>query len=623
MSKRFVCDIETDALHGYKSIHVAVLRDIDTGEVHVYRACHANPEGLSNALRDCDLLIGHNILDFDLPALRYFGIETPESLKVLDTLVLSKLLDYNNAQGHSLEAWGEYFGVAKSSFSDFCRWSQELEDRCIGDTLINLKLYQKFKPYVESSRWQPAIGLESFTVSLCRAISVRGFHFDKVKAEFLRQEIDQKVTELLQDFNTAFPPKQTLAHRVTARLTKKGTINASDFRFLPVDSNGCRDLTPYVPGQTYEFFDYIPFNPSSSKQRVERLNEAGWKPFKKTKGHKALIREIGRGKPTAEQKVKLEEYKTYGWTCDEENLKTLPKDAPEAAHKLAEYLILSSRLNNLTEWLSHVTYIGRIHGNFNHIGAWSHRASHNNPNMANIPSDDPYGKEFRALWTASPGYKLVGVDADGIQLRIFAHLCNDQRLIKAIESGNKDDKTDIHSLNKDILGIICKSRDAAKTFIYALLLGASLPKIAEILGCSTNDAREGMDRIFEFYPGWRELQQGRLIEEGEQGYITCIDGRRLKLPEPRLALTGHLQSGEKIIMAKAASIWYPQIRGLDAYPVNWVHDEWQTEVRDAEALPEYVRDLQMASLLAAGKSFGLNISTPGSQKMGYNWKETH
>lgn len=623
MSKRFVCDIETNSLKGYTAIHVAVLRDIDTGEVHVYRACHANPEVLSDALRDCVLLVGHNILDFDIPALRYFGIKLQQSTKVIDTLVLSKLLDYNNPMGHSLEAWGETFGVQKSSWNDFSRWSQELEDRCIIDTLINLKLYQKFKPYVESSRWQPAIELETFTVSLCQAISVRGFHFNRMEAEFLRQEIDQKVTELKLDFDQVFPPKKILAHRVTARLTKKGTINASDFRFLPMGIDGCRDLTPYTPGETYEFYDYIPFNPGSAKQRIERLNEAGWKPFKKTKGHKTLLREIGRGKPTAEQKTKLEEYKVYGWTCDEENLQTLPADAPEAAKKLAEYLILSSRLNNLTEWLSHVTNIGRIHGNFNHIGAWSHRASHNNPNMANIPSDNPYGHEFRALWTATPGYKLVGVDADGIQLRIFAHLCNDPKLIKAIESGNKDDKTDIHSLNKSILGTICKSRDAAKTLIYALLLGASLPKIAEILGCSRDEAQDGMDRIMDFYPGWKELQQGRLQEEGEQGYITCIDGRRLVLPEPRLALTGHLQSGEKIIMAKAASIWYPQIKDIEAYPVNWVHDEWQTEVLDQPGLPEHVRDLQMASLLAAGKSFGLNISTPGSQKMGYNWSETH
>jgi DNA polymerase-1 len=252
--------------------------------------------------------------------------------------------------------------------------------------------------------------------------------------------------------------------------------------------------------------------------------------------------------------------------------------------------------------------------------------------MANIPAvknrkGEPalYGWEFRSLWLAAQGRKLLGVDAEGIQLRLFTHLYEDYRLIEAVQNGNKEEGTDIHTLNKLVLGPICRSREVSKTYIYAMLLGAGDRKRAEILDATRKEADEAYNRLLSYYPGIAKLQNGRLAREGARGYITCIDGRYLPLPEARLALTGHLQSGEKIIMTKAMRIWEKELSNLkDKFDlVNWVHDEWQTEVEDDEKIIKTVAEAQMDGIVQAGEAYNLNIQLAGSYKVGRNWAETH
>src|SRR5690606_36965042 len=106
-----------------------------------------------------------------------------------------------------------------------------------------------------------------------------------------------------------------------------------------------------------------------------------------------------------------------------------------------------------------------------------------------------------SLWVARPGYRLVGTDADGLQMRIFAHKVNDEELINALIKGTKEDKTDIHSLHQRKLGESCKSRDSAKTFIYAWLLGAGNGKVAEILETTPANAKRAVTSFIESYPG--------------------------------------------------------------------------------------------------------------------------
>ena len=611
----FIIDTETNALKDYTKLHCIVLRNVkEPSDVRVYRnIVHPYPVGLRDLLVSSHL-VGHNIVGFDLGVLHHFlGVSKPVE-EVTDTLVLSRLID-RLRDSHSLESYGEQFKAPKNNFNDFSEWSQELENRCIQDTYINWKVYDYYKKYLNSPRWEDPIRLEHLTAALCNTLGTNGFLLDVPKGKKFFNILFNTVEDLKVSFKDVFPKRSKYIKTITPVLTSKGTLNSKDFRWTD-------DLTPFTANEPFSLFEWEEFNPNSAIQRVKRLNEAGWKPFNKTKGH--IIAERNK------DETPLQKFREIGWTTDEENLATLPEDAPEAARKLKEYLLLASRLGDLEEWLGLVRETGRIHGQFTHLGAWSGRVTHQKPNMANIPSTHdkkgriaPWGREFREIWIARPGYKLVGVDAEGIQLRVFAHLCNDRRLIKAIEEGKKEEKTDIHHLNKAILDTICNSRDTAKTYIYALLLGAGTKKQAEILGCSTKAAKEGYERILTYYPGWRELEEGRLQEEGERLYIEALDGRYIRLPEPRKALAAHLQGGETILMARAATIWQRRLQGVDYLPVNWVHDEWQTEVRDLPGLPELVAKEQMLAIEEAGRHYNLNIRLAGSAKIGNNWAETH
>lgn len=636
--KTYIVDTETNALTGYTKLHCVVFRSLED-EVTVFRHLETDA-GQKAAARQfatesVSTLVGHNLLNFDWGVLNHFGIcDSTQDIKLIDTLVLSRMLNYNQKGGHSLETWGEYFGIRKSDFNDFSQWSQRLEDRCINDTEINLRLYQKFLKYLNSDRYKAPIELEHLTTSLCNTIGTNGFTFNLPKAISLRDTLRISVNNLLISLRKGFPKVSRVVKVVSPKLTKKGTLNSKDFRFLSDN-----DLTPYSADADFSVFEWVEFNPNSPRQRVERLNAAGWKPFNKTKGHIQALRD----KDTP--KEKLEHYQIYGWTCDEENLATLPDTAPEAARSLKEMILQTSRLGDLDEWISACTGLPvdprgypRVHPTLTNPGAWPMRVSHQKPNMANIPATldrrgNPafLGHECRSLWTVPEGYKLVGVDADSIQLRIFAHLCEDEKLIAAISRGKKEDKTDIHHLNLGVMHPICKTREVAKTYIYALLLGAGLGKQAEILGCTKHEASTALKRMLEYYPNWKKLINGRLAREGSKGYIEALDGRYLLIPEARQALAAHLQSGEKIIMAKAAQNWIRMLKGLEDYYklVNWVHDEWQTEVKDEKTyafgyLPDYVATIQIGGLESAGRQLNMNlVITGGKPKIGDNWAETH
>ena len=332
-------------------------------------------------------------------------------------------------------------------------------------------------------------------------------------------------------------------------------------------------------------------------------------------------------------------FKRYGWTLSEVNLNTLPEDAPEGAKDLAEWLIVEGRRRSLMEWFSHLNdKDGRIHGRFTHIGAWTGRMAHSKPNQANIPAGfhgkpsnaveeakARYDHRLRALWTVEEGNYLVGTDAEGIQLRILAHLMKSPEYIEAIVSGDKDNGTDIHNLNRKALGMPHITRDMAKTFIYAFLLGAGNAKIAEILQVSAKDAEASVKRFMESITGLSNLKNNIIPRIAAKGFFVGLDGRKVPVPSQHKALAGMLQNGESVLMKHAALGWVAKAReqGFNFKLVTWPHDEWQTEVegtlQDAEALGK----LQVQSIVDAGVALNLRCPMDGSTDIGRNWQETH
>lgn len=639
-----VIDIETDGLENPTRIHVAVLLYVETKEEVVFSFPDGGPyTELVEALSRCDTLIGHNLLGFDLPVLiRLAGVRRDHQT-CIDTLVLSLLTDFSRERGHSLEAYGEELGIRKEGLgiTDWSAFSPVMVDRCRVDVRITAALLEKFSPFLSSSRWQAAIRTEHDIAWFCQTLHENGMAFDRQRAMELKGRILAECQALEAEFKHLFPPRSVLIREVTPRATKFGTLSRSDFRWV---KDG--DLTPYTPGATFSLIRFEEFNPASPKQRIDRLWEAGWKPTEKTQGHKDFLRSIaGKSELTAEEMEKKAHYQRYGWTTSEENLDTLPVDAPASIHKLIRWLLLSSRVKRIDEWLENVGIDGRIHGMFRGIGAWTHRMTHAKPNMGNIPKFDagrpektPYSDVMRSLWVAGPGRLLVGVDADSIQLRVLAHYIDDEEFTYSLVHGDKKKGTDPHSVNMRALGPPCKSRQDAKTFIYAWLLGAGVRKIADILKCSLAEAREANENFLARYKKLAELKQERIPRDAVRGFFEGLDGRTVKIPgdnpsaREHLALAGYLQNGEAVIMKRAVQIWWPKVQaeGLPVWPVNYVHDEWQVEVVDDVSIAERVAHILADSIAVAGRELGLRCPMAGSivnehgrLTIGKTWLETH
>lgn len=336
------------------------------------------------------------------------------------------------------------------------------------------------------------------------------------------------------------------------------------------------------------------------------------------------------------------DYERYGWMVNEKNLSTLPDTAPQAIKDLVRWQTLEGRRSSLEEYLGLVTEDERIHGKFWHIGAWTHRMSHSNPNSANISSvwDEgrtptnaveevkaKYDSRMRALFHAGGEEDewLVGTDASGIQLRVLTHYLKSPEYRDAILKGNSADGTDIHSVNRDALGLSHLVRDDAKTFIYAWLLGASIPKIREILNCSMAQAKTAETNFITRTHGLKALKEGEVKRDAMRGYFIGLDGRTVHCDSEHLMLAGYLQNGESVIMKMATLLWYKwaKERGINFRLVNFVHDEWQVIVKGRDTAAETLGRLQRQALEQVGRDLNLFCPLAGETNIGRNWKETH
>jgi DNA polymerase-1 len=621
-----------------------VCKDINTGESYIFdRPYEDNYSAFKAFAEKVTLWIGHNFLGYDLYNLLRLvpGLAiSPDAC--IDTLVVSRLIDFARPGGHSLEQYGLEFGAPKVAQEQWDTYDPNMVTRCIQDTEINLKVYLKYSKYILSSQWSSSLAIEHLIAWDCtNELTHNGFYFNLEGAKELLQEIEGELRNLDNQLLTAFPPKPKFIREVTPRATKFGTIAKNS---IPKVLGN--DLTAFTPDAPFSLFEFEEFNPGSTKQRVERLWEAGWKPVNKTKGHKDFLRTISRRKLTEDEKAKKEHYDFYGWMTDEDNLATLPPEAPDAAKKLVRRLILSSRVSRLTEWINACGADSRIHGQFFHIGAWTHRMSHSAPNMGNIPKFDarqpektPYSDRMRALWGARPGRYLVGVDAESIQLRIFAHIVGDEDLIKSILFGDKKDGTDPHSRHwKMWEDVGCKSRDDSKTALYATFLGATAPRIAECFGTTRENGERAIAKLLDFYPGLGYIKGTVIPQDALRGYFEGFDGRLVKIRgedqgrREHYTLGGYLQNGEACIMKHARPIWRDLLSDakIPYWWVNLVHDEYQFEtVRDLDVATK-LAEIVAESIKLAGEKFKLKIPMAGSilnahgkLAIGDNWMDTH
>ena len=526
-----------------------------------------------------DEFVGHNIIGFDAPVIKkIIGIDLHEKGKVIDTLVLSRLFDPVREGGHSLKSFGERLKFGKLDFKDFSEYSDEMLEYCIRDVeLTERVLGYLIKHNPDFSR--EAIRLEHDIARIITQQENNGFLFDVTKADLLLGKLREKINEIEQKVRERFIPLPTFVKIVKPRYRKDGSLST-------VGLNSLGQGWESVVGD-FSLIEMKEFNLGSRQQIARYLRYFGWKPTKFTE----------HGQPIVDEKV------LQGIT-----------DIPEA-ELIKEFLLLQKRIAQVESWVEAVAEDGRVHGRVITNGAITGRMSHQSPNMAQVPAVySPYGKECRELWVVPEGYKLVGVDASGLELRILSHYMNDKEYIDAIING------DIHTTNQSLAGL--STRDQAKTFIYAFIYGAGDEKLGAICGGSRNYGKAIKSRFLSRTPALANFRK-RVDKATGKGWLKGIDGRKLRIRNRHSALNTLIQGGGAIVMKKALILLEEQVskHKLKARPVANVHDEFQYEVLETQA--EDFGNLAVDSIINAGKELGIRCPLNGEYKYGNNWQETH
>jgi len=597
----YVFDIESDGLYdSVTKVFCIVLHDLNGNQTHSY-----GPDAIDDALRhlaSADVLIGHNILFYDLPVLeKLFQFQFKG--RAIDTLICTRLiwpkeilfeLDENHYESvpkgirgsASLKAWGYRLSDNKIEFKDFTAFSQEMLDYCIQDVSVTSKLFK----FIANQNY-PLSSLElehEFAICINRQIRA-GIPFDVDKCLDLVDALRTKKNKLEYDLKLLFEPTVT---RET---------------FIPKVNNAKRG---YVKGRPFTKTIVTEFNPGSRKQIAEKLkSKYGWTPEKTT----------DKGNPV----------------LDDEVLEKLPYSEAKA---LSEYMLIKKRLGQLAEgknaWLKLVNDdTGCMHGDVVTNGCITGRCSHRNPNMAQVPAGySPYGKECRELFHADQGWDLVGVDAKALELRCLAGYL---ALWDNGEYANLvvDPDSDIHTYNQQQFGVA--TRDISKRLLYGMLYGCGSAKAGTIIDPNEKNTTVltelGKTAINSFMKGVPALQKLKNQVESTihgRGYLIGLDNRVLHCRSAFKGLNVLLQSAGALLMKQVVIFTHANIEknlglvhGQDWKQVLMIHDEIQIMCNK-----KYTEAIQEQALLAfpqAQQFFNFKCLIEGDSRVGFNWSETH
>jgi len=577
---QLVFDIETDGLY-FDATKIWCLVAIDQDD-KVYSFREDEIEKGIELLKSADRIIVHNIIGFDIPVIKKLtGVNLHDHTKSLDTLTLSRLLHPTREGGHSLESWGWKLNCLKSDKPDFEEFSEQMLQYCIQDVKLNKLLLDRLREEARGFS-KECIELEHEVCKILQEQYETGFLFDEQNAMMLLSSLNKRKAEVEKEVHATFKPKWVDVKEVFPKLKKDGTLSKSGLTNIEYEERvETKDIKPFMRKELKEF------NLGSRQQIGEYLKDFGWKPKRFT--------------PTGQPIV------------DEGTLKKITHI--HEAQLIAEYLLLQKRAAQVESWVDACQTDSRVHGSVMSTGAITGRMTHRNPNMAQVPAvHSPYGKECRACWVVPEGYKLVGIDASGLELRMLAHYMADKEYINEILHG------DIHTTNQKFAGL--KSRDEAKTFIYALIYGAGDEKIGSIIKGTRAEGKALRERFLSSLPTLRTLKE-RVERASGKEYLKGLDGRKIYVRHRHASLNTLLQGGGAIAMKKAMCILNDYIKEnkIDAKIVANIHDEWQIQVKESQS--SKLGELGIKSIQQAGEYFNMRCPLNGEYKVGDNWSETH
>ena len=304
-------DIECNALENPTKIWVIVCKDIETNEYYIFRNILDDKEEYDRFIsfsKKVTLWIGHNYLGYDGVVLARLcnSMDYLSSDNVLDTLIISKLIDYPR-QSHSIESYGEEFYLPKGDFSDWSKYSVDMETYCIRDVDICHRIYNKYLSYINKPEHHKSIRLEHSFQLVCNDLNKNGFAFNVKKATALLEKVQKELEVLDKDILEEFRPRLKFIREVTPRATKYGTISLSSVPKCMREN--IHELSVDAP---FSYCKWVSFNPSSHSQIIKVLNEAHWKPVDKTKTHidtERLVNQLKHRRRNKELDKELKECK--------------------------------------------------------------------------------------------------------------------------------------------------------------------------------------------------------------------------------------------------------------------------------------------------------------------------
>jgi DNA polymerase I-like protein with 3'-5' exonuclease and polymerase domains len=635
-------DLETNGLlQDVTVIHCVSVKDPSTGEKR--RWTPKNIQGAVQYLQkaaDEGILGGHNIISYDIPVIQklYPGFVVQRE-RVRDTLVMSRLIfsDLITRDGghikagrlpgklvgsHKLEAWGYRLGLQKGEYADdfkdeWIRANYETDFLTHMESLTPAAL-KKFDEDAQE-KWVAAWGKANYPVALEWAeysdamgdycdldVEVTEALWNKLGAI----EYDGRALQLEHDIRwfcsmmerSGWPFKVEDAGRLYATLAaKRDDLRLHMMETFPplVEERISAKTGKQLKAKVTEF------NPGSRDQIAQRLiRKYGWEPKVFTEGGKPVVDEVILSK----------------------------LDYPEAKI-LSDYFLLEKRIGQLAEgnqaWLKSEKQ-GHIHHSCNTNGAVTGRCTHSSPNIAQVPSVRAlWGEDCRRLFTVRAGFRQVGADLSGIELRCLAHFMakwDDGEYGRVILDG------DIHTVNQQAAGL--PTRDNAKTFIYGWLYGAGDAKIGSITHPTKSEAYQrtvgkALKAAFlEKLPALGMLKKA-VDKAAERGHLFGLDGRRISVRHKHAALNTLLQGAGAVIAKRWVIECFLEAerRGYrygwdgDFTLLGFIHDEQQFAVR--EGLEQEFGEMVVMCAQRAGAYFNFKCPVGAEFKVGADWAECH
>ena len=262
---KLVFDIETDDLKATK-LWCIVAQDLDSNKIYRF-APHQLESGLE-LLKSANVLLGHNIIGFDIPVIKKLTGVDLSNKKVIDTLVLSRLFNPVREGGHSLEMWGYKLNYNKIEFEDYSHYSEEMMDYCVRDVKLNTQVYHRLIQQESAGFSKESARLEQGVSLILKEQEQDGFEFNQTKAESLLASLYERMNEVEEEVHETFKPK-VMKEKLTPIILKSGKLSlmayneATKKRTNPSDE----EIEKLFSGassviRTYE----IPFNLGSRKQ---------------------------------------------------------------------------------------------------------------------------------------------------------------------------------------------------------------------------------------------------------------------------------------------------------------------------------------------------------------------